>query len=167
MLSCTDCCLFVDESTERFLETVSEDIRSRLTGRLGPIPPLSFVKDIHYNPASKLEHLMAKTGLPKEPEADTEALVEELLVDLRLEADAADLRRDAILKVIDLAATRSRADHRSEPDREQANHFSEVGLMISISLAVMFRWLSKKFLFEKINSLRITSFEFVTSFFAG
>jgi hypothetical protein len=118
--------VLVDESSATILEAVSEDVRSRLSARLGPIPRLCFVKDILFDPASKLEQLMAKTGLPAEPEADTEALLEDLMVDLRLGADAADLRRDAIIKGIDSAATKSRADHRTEPDREQADHFTEV-----------------------------------------
>jgi hypothetical protein len=124
--------ILTDESSASILEAVSEDVRSRLSARLGPIPRLCFVKDILYDPTSKLEQLMAKTGLPAEPEADTEALVEELMVDLRLGADAADLRRDAIIKGIDSAATKSRADHRSETDREQADHFTEVSLWLYV-----------------------------------
>ncbi len=108
------------------MRAVSEDIRGSLVARLGPIPRLAFVKDIHYDATSVLEQLMAKTGLPEEPDADVDGFVE-ALSDLRLEADAGGLRRDAVVKVIEMAAAKSRADHRGEPTREQTDAFARVG----------------------------------------
>jgi hypothetical protein len=117
----------LDEATAAILTAVSEDIRGSLVARLGPIPRLAFVKDIHYDATSVLEQLMAKTGLPEEPDADVDGFVEALLSDLRLEADAGGLRRDAVVKVIEMGAARSRADHRGEPTREQTDAFARVG----------------------------------------
>ena len=102
-----------------------------LAARLGPIPRLSFIKDIHYDPAAKLEQLMAKAGLPEEPgEADTDSFVEGLMSDLRLETDAGEVRRDAILRVLETAAVKSRADHRSRIDTDQADNFTKVRVLL-------------------------------------
>ena len=114
-------------------------MRGVLTARLGPVPRLAFIKDIHYDPAAALERLVARTGLlaaADSPPTDdnNDDMVEALLSDLRLGADAAELRRDAILKVIYVTAAKSRAEHRSgsggsggdERNRDLADEFVQV-----------------------------------------
>ena len=67
-------------------------------------------------------------------DGNNDDMVEALLSDLRLGADAAELRRDAIFKVIDVTVAKSRAEHRSgnggsggdERNRDLADEFVQV-----------------------------------------
>jgi hypothetical protein len=111
---------------------VGADVRAALTARLGPTPPLAFIKDIHYDPTAVLERLVARADIPSSENNNSnsdEEVIDRLLGDLTLEEDAGELRRGAILKVIETAAVKRRAEHRQQDDGEAAarrEEFSQV-----------------------------------------
>jgi hypothetical protein len=125
------CTHISDEESAALLEAASADVRAVLSARLGPVPPLAFIKDIHYDPTSVLETLMARADIPPddtETKTNNEEDIDNLLADLTLEEDAGELRRGAILKVIETAAVKSLAEHRRKGDddeRERAREDAE------------------------------------------